>query len=105
MSDEDKQEQTKTKTQESDGGPPTQSQLYDDLRRIGQLEDEKYAIQKEIEERTERLRKAIPTLDADSLLCQMLTSCLKPKATSAPSAKKKTTKKKSSKRVTKKKGT
>lgn len=56
---------------------PTQAQLYDDLRRIGQLEDQKHAIQKEIDERTNRLRSAIPTLDKSSLLYKMLTSSLK----------------------------
>lgn len=101
MSEDDKQEETTSEPNETAAGPPTQSQLYDDLRRIGQLEDEKHAIQKEIDERTERLRKAIPTLDSESLLCQMLTSCLKPLVAPA-AAKKKATKKKSSKRTTKK---
>ena len=60
--------------------PPeiTQAQLYDDLRRIGQLEDQKHAIQTEIEEKTERLRSALPQLDSDSLLYQMLSAALQP---------------------------
>lgn len=57
---------------------PTQAQLYDDLRRIGQLEDQKHAIQGEIDQRTERLRQAIPQLDPSSLLYQILSSTLKP---------------------------
>ncbi len=56
----------------------TQAQLYDDLRRIGQMEDQKYAIQTEIAERTERLRSALPQLDNDSLLYQMLSAALQP---------------------------
>lgn len=102
MSEDDKLEETTTDSQETTAGPPTQAQLYDDLRRIGQLEDEKLAIQKEIDERTERLRKAIPSLDSDSLLCQMLTSCLKPVVSTASAAKKKAAKKRPSKRSTKK---
>ena len=58
----------------------TQAQLYDDLRRIGQLEDQKYAIQVEIDQKTERLRAAIPHLEKDSLLCRMLTAALSSKA-------------------------
>ena len=60
--------------------PPavTQAQLYDDLRRIGELEDQKHAIQTEIEEKTERLRLALPQLDNDSLLGQMLSAALQP---------------------------
>lgn len=57
----------------------TQAQLYDDLRRIGQLEDQKHAIQKEIAERTARLRASIPTLDKESLLFKMLSKTLKQK--------------------------
>lgn len=78
--------------------PPTQAQLYDDLRRIGQLEDQKLAIQTEIDERTERLRVAIPSLDQESLLYKLLSTSLK-KAPSkrnvkaAKSAKKKAVKK------------
>ena len=74
--------------------PPTQAQLYDDLRRIGQLEDQKLAIQTEIDERTERLRAAIPDLDKSSLLYQLLSTALKTPAKRKPAAtRKKTTKK------------
>ena len=58
---------------------PTQAELYDDLRRIGELEDKKQEIQKEISERTERLRKAIDHLEPTSLLHQMLTAALAPR--------------------------
>ena len=79
----------------SEAAVPTQAQLYDDLRRIGQLEDQKFAIQQEIDERTDRLRRAIPTLDTSSLLYQMLTSCLAP-------AKQAGTKKRPAKKTSKK---
>jgi hypothetical protein len=72
--------QDSVETHETNGPPArlpaTQAQLYDDLRRIGQLEDQKYAIQKEIDERTERLRQAIPTLDSKSLLYRMLAASM-----------------------------
>lgn len=87
--------ESKENAEASEASPPTQAQLYDDLRRIGQLEDQKFAIQQEIEERTERLRRAIPSLDSASLLYQMLTSCLAPTKTA-------TVKKKPAKKATKK---
>lgn len=65
---------------------PTQTQLYDDLRRIFQLEDEKQRIQNEINDRTERLRTALPHLDQGSLMYQMLAGAIgKPKKAAAPS--------------------
>lgn len=73
---------------------PTQAQLYDDLRRIGQLEDQKLAIQNEIDERTDRLREAIPQLDEDSLLYRILSATLK----SAPENEQQTKKKRSPRR-------
>ena len=73
--------------------------MYDDLRRIGQLEDQKFAIQQEIDERTDRLRRAIPTLETTSLLYQMLTSCLAP---AKPAASKKRPAKKASKKTSRK---
>lgn len=83
--------------------PPTQAQLYDDLRRIGQLEDQKLAIQQEIDERTERLTQALPNLDPNSLLYRMLSTSLVPpkKASARPatrSAKKKPARKASRKK-------
>lgn len=71
----------------------SQVDLYKDLQRIGELEDQKKEIQAEIDERTERLRVGIKTIDSDSLLSKMLTSVLKP----AP-AKKKTVRKTSKKK-------
>ena len=62
---------------------PTQVELYDDLRRIGELEDQKQAIQREIEERTQRLRDGMGALDSGSLLRQMLTAALAPTAEKA----------------------
>ena len=86
---------------ETEPTPPTQAQLYDDLRRIGQLEDQKHAIQCEIDERTERLRQAIPTLDPNSLLYKMLASSLgrtAMKTKTKKAAQKKTTKKRTARR-------
>ena len=82
----------------------TRAQLYDDLRQIGQLEDQKHAIQTEIDEKTERLRLALPQLDNDTLLCQMLSAALLPPSkshnekASGRSLKKKKKKKKNRKR-------
>ncbi len=67
--------------------PPSQEELYDDLRRIGQLEDQKREIQSEIDERTTRLKNAIPTLDPASLLYSLLSKSMpaerKPRAKKA----------------------
>jgi len=93
---EDNQE-NETEMAPEDTAPPTQAQLYDDLRRIGQLEDQKQAIQEEINERTERLRNAVPHLDTDSLLYAMLTATI---AKSQPARK---TAKKAAKKPAKKK--
>ena len=57
---------------------PTQEQLYDDLRRIGQLEDQKREIQTEIDERTQRLHDAIPGLETESLLYKLLSKAMPP---------------------------
>ena len=40
----------------------TQAQVYDNLKRIGELEDEKKRIQEEIQNRTEQLREVIGIL-------------------------------------------
>ena len=69
--------------------PPSQAELYEDLRRIGELEDEKANIQAEINKLTERLTNAIPHLQKSSLLHQMLSA---PKR-SAKATKKNTRKK------------
>ncbi|MDG2384224.1 MAG: hypothetical protein P8N76_21315 [Pirellulaceae bacterium] len=58
--------------------PPTQAELYDDLRRIGELEDEKQQIQAEIDVKTQKLQAAVSTLDPQSLLCRMLKAVLQP---------------------------
>ena len=82
--DDDASQETETPS------PPTQEELYDDLRRIGQLEDQKREIQSEIDERTTRLRNAIPTLDKASLLYQLLSKSMrgprKPRAKKAAKA-------------------
>ena len=83
---------------------PTQVELYDDLRRIGELEDQKQAIQREIEERTQRLRDGMSSLDSESLLRQMLTAALVPTAekTSRKASARKSTKRKTIRRKKKK---
>ena len=53
---------------------PSQAEVYENLRRIGELEDKKQAIQDEIEQRTDRLKESIGHVDRDSLLYKMLTS-------------------------------
>lgn len=55
---------------------PTQAQIYDNLRRIGELEDKKQAIQNEIDSRTVKLGTAINHVAPDSLLYKMLSSAL-----------------------------
>ena len=69
----------------------TQAQVYDNLKRIGELEDEKKKIQEEIQERTEQLREVIGHIDRSSILYKMLESALKgfsPKNVAAGSGKK-----------------
>src|SRR4051812_12485087 len=41
----------------------TQAHVYDNLKRIGELEDEKKRIQEEIQKRTEQLREVIGHID------------------------------------------
>ena len=55
---------------------PTQAQIYDNLRRIGELEDKKQAIQNEIDSRTLKLGTAVNHVAPDSLLYKMLSSAL-----------------------------
>ena len=55
----------------------TQAQVYDNLKRIGELEDEKKRIQEEIRDRTEQLREVIGHIDRGSILYKMLESALR----------------------------
>jgi len=55
----------------------TQAQVYDNLKRIGELEDEKKRIQEEIMNRTEQLREVIVHIDRGSILYKMLESALR----------------------------
>ena len=69
----------------------TQAQVYDNLKRIGELEDEKKRIQQEIQNRTEQLRDVIQYIDRGSILYKMLESALRdvsPKGVAASSGKK-----------------
>jgi hypothetical protein len=73
------------------GNGVTQAQVYDNLKRIGELEDEKKRIQEEIQNRTEQLREVIGHIDRGSILYKMLESALrdfKPSGATASSAKK-----------------
>jgi uncharacterized protein (UPF0335 family) len=73
------------------GNHVTQAEVYDNLKRIGELEDEKKRIQGEIETRTEQLREVIGHIDRASILYKMLESALKdfsPKGGAASSGKK-----------------
>ncbi len=68
----------------------TQAHVYDNLKRIGELEDEKKRIQEEIHNRTEQLREVIGHIDRSSILYRMLESALKdftPKRVTASSGK------------------
>jgi len=68
----------------------TQAQVYDNLKRIGELEDEKKRIQEEIQNRTEQLRDVIGLIDRGTILHKMLESALKdfrPKVVAASSGK------------------
>ncbi len=89
-----------------DGGSMiTQAEVYDNLKRIGELEDEKQKIQDELCERTEQLRAMLKHIDRGSILYKMLQSALpappprtaaaaNPTKKSAPKGPKKTAKKK-----------
>lgn len=67
---------------------PSQAKLYDDLRRIGELEDEKAKIQTEIDAKVDVLRAALGKIDKSSLLHQVLTAALAPTKPAAPAKKK-----------------
>jgi hypothetical protein len=68
------------------GNGVTQAQVYDNLKRIGELEDEKKRIQEEIQNRTERLREVIGQIDRDSILFKMLESALRDFKSSGPAS-------------------
>src|SRR3954451_24013646 len=59
------------------GNGVTQAQVYDNLKRIGELEDEKKRTQEEIQNRTEQLREVIGHIDRGSILYRMLESALR----------------------------
>ncbi|MFK7819890.1 MAG: hypothetical protein AB8G99_14305 [Planctomycetaceae bacterium] len=72
---------------------PSQVEVYEDLKRIGELEDQKQKIQAEIDEKTNGLRSALKHIDKGSLLYSMLSAALTPVAPAAKTAKKTTRKK------------
>lgn len=83
--------------QNDESSGTSQVELYEDLKRIGELEDQKTAIQAEIDVKTEKLRKALKSVDSGSLLHKVLTAALTP---SAPGPKRKAMRKKRTKRKT-----
>ena len=92
------------------GAGITQAEVYENLKRIGELEDEKQKIQDELRERTEQLRAMLKHIDRGSILYKMLQSALADSAsrsTAAKPSKKSAAKaapKTSAKKTTKKKG-
>jgi hypothetical protein len=90
-----------------DGGSMiTQAEVYDNLKRIGELEDEKQKIQDELRERTEQLRSMLKHIDRGSILYKMLQSALPappPKAAAAANPTKKSAPKAAPKKAAKKK--
>jgi hypothetical protein len=90
-----------------DGGSMvTQAEVYDNLKRIGELEDEKQKIQDELRERTEQLRSMLKHIDRGSILYKMLQSALPappPKAAAAANPTKKSAPKAAPKKPAKKK--
>jgi hypothetical protein len=73
----------------------TQAEVYDNLKRIGELEDEKRSIQEEIWKRTEQLRAVVKHIDQTSILYKILGSALSdstPRGESASGAKRATSK-------------
>jgi hypothetical protein len=54
----------------------TQAEVYENLKRIGELEDEKRKIQEEIWNRTEQLRAVVKHIDRGSILYKILESAL-----------------------------
>jgi hypothetical protein len=84
----------------------TQAEVYDNLKRIGELEDEKQKIQDELRERTEQLRSMLKHIDRGSILYKMLQSALPappPKAAAAANPTKKSAPKAAPKKAAKKK--
>ena len=73
----------------------TQVEVYDNLKRIGELEDEKQGIQEEIWNRTEQLRGVVKHIDRGSILFKILDSALSdsiPQGATAAGRKKASTK-------------
>jgi hypothetical protein len=70
-----------------DGGSITQAEVYDNLKRIGELEDEKQKIQDELRDRTEQLRSMLKHVDRNSILYKMLQSALADSSAKAAAAK------------------
>ena len=73
----------------------TQAEVYDNLKRIGELEDEKRRIQEEIWNRIEQLRAVVKHIDRGSILYKILESALSdstPKGVTSSGRKKASTK-------------
>jgi hypothetical protein len=79
----------------ANGNGVTQAEVYDNLKRIGELEDEKRRIQEEIWSRTEQLRGVVQHIDRGSILYKILESALSdstPKAATSSGRQKASTK-------------
>lgn len=61
---------------DSQGSTITQAEVYDNLKRISELEDERQAIQEELKNRTNQLRSMLKHIDRGSILYKMLVSAL-----------------------------
>src|SRR3954453_1718645 len=64
----------------------TQAEVYENLKRIGELEDEKRNIQEEIWKRTEQLRAVVKHIDRSSILHKILESALSNSTPMGPTA-------------------
>lgn len=63
-------------TYDGEGSAVTQAEVYDNLKRISELEDERQAIQEELKDRTNQLRAMLKHIDRGSILYKMLVSAL-----------------------------
>lgn len=59
-----------------ESSPVTQAEVYDNLKRISELEDERQAIQEELKNRTNQLRAMLKHIDRGSILYKMLVSAI-----------------------------
>ena len=70
------EEETMVRDDDAAADGITQAEVYENLKRIGELEDEKKRIQEELHDRTEQLRPMLKHVDPNSILYKMLESAL-----------------------------